>query len=370
MSSPSESKILELLKTVKLPMARMDIVEAKQISRLEIREQSILIEVEVPEVSAMLQKSLNYQIEKAIKSEFQNANIVVELKVGASKVEDAAHSHSHAAPTPKQIPIKERVGAMIAVASGKGGVGKSSMTVNLAVAIQKLGYKVGILDCDVYGPSVPLMLHIEDQKPLMMDGRIQPVEAYGMKVMSAGFFVEPGQGIIWRGPMLHKLIQQFVNDVAWDGVDVLVVDLPPGTGDAPLSLSQTMPLTGAVMVSTPQAVSIIDVHKGISMFNQVKVPILGVIENMSHFVCPKCKHDEEIFDRGHVRAFCQELNLPYLGDIPIEPLLRAKSDEGRPFLLDHEDTPAGKAILQIAKRLQPFLRTADEATDSGVKLVV
>lgn len=359
MTPLNEDRIRELLKNVKLPAARADIIEGQNLSRIEIREQSILIEVIVPEVNAMTQKSLQFQIEKAVKAEFADAQIALELKTHETV-------HHQAAPRP----INERVGALIAVASGKGGVGKSSMSVNLAVAFQKLGFRVGILDCDVYGPSIPTMLKVEDQKPMMLNGKIQPIEAYGMKVMSAGFFVEPGQGIIWRGPMLHKLIQQFVNDVSWDGIDVMVVDLPPGTGDAPLSLSQTMPLTGAVMVSTPQAVSIIDVHKGVSMFNQVKVPILGVIENMSHFVCPNCKHDEEIFDRGHVRAFCQELNLPYLGDVPIEPKLRAMSDQGRPFLLDHEDSPAGKAIMQVAKRLQPFLRTADEAGDSAVKLVV
>lgn len=369
---PSKGHIEELLKSVRLPTARSNIIDAGAVSRIEIREQSVFIEVEVPEVNSMVQKSLQYQIEKAIHAEFSSAQVALELKAaaGVEQGHDHAHSHDHAPKAPAPKPIRERVGAMIAVASGKGGVGKSSMSVNLAVAFQKLGYKVGIMDCDVYGPSIPTMLKVEDQKPLMMNGQIQPIEAYGMKVMSAGFFVEAGQGIIWRGPMLHKLIQQFVNDVAWDGIDVLVVDLPPGTGDAPLSLSQAMPLTGAVMVSTPQAVSIIDVHKGISMFHQVKVPILGVIENMSHFVCPKCQHDEEIFDRGHVRAFCSELNLPYLGDVPIEPKLRAMSDQGRPYIMDHENSAAGQAIMGIAKRLQPFLRTADDISSDAIKLVV
>lgn len=357
MKAISESRILELLKDVRVPSAKSHIVEDKALDQVQIRERSILLSLRISALTPMIEKSLRFQIEKVLKAEWADSEVVIEFVSGASEAR-------------ADRGIQSRVGSMIAVASGKGGVGKSATTVNLAVAFQKLNYRVGILDCDVYGPSVPLMLKVEDQKPLMLNGKIQPVEAYGLKVMSAGFFIEPGQSIVWRGPMLHKLIQQFVNDVAWDGLDVLVVDLPPGTGDAPLSLAQTMPLTGAVMVSTPQAVSLIDVHKGISMFSQVKVPILGVVENMSHFVCPKCSHDEEIFDRGHVRSFCEDLHLSYLGDIPIDPRIRAMSDQGRPFLLDYEDSQAGKAFMSMAKRLQPFLKTADEIGDNEIKLVV
>jgi ATP-binding protein involved in chromosome partitioning len=360
----SKETILSVLKSVRVPGARLDIVEGNQISRLDLSEQTVFVELQLTELNPTFEKSLRFQIEKAIQGIDSSAQVVVEFRKLSSTGENS---------TVTEKKISSRVGTMIAVGSGKGGVGKSAVSVNLAIAFQQLGYTVGILDCDVYGPSIPTMLNVVDQKPMMLNAKIQPIEAFGLKIMSAGFFVEPGQSIVWRGPMIHKLIQQFVNDVAWDGTDILIVDLPPGTGDAPLSLAQTMPLTGAVMVSMPQQVSIIDVHKGISMFNQVKVPILGVIENMSQFVCPHCEHVSEIFDRGRVKKFCESLGVSYLGDIPIEPKVRELSDAGRPFMLDHAQSPAGKAIAQIARRLQPFIKTYDDAVSTGdeeIKLVL
>ncbi|MBN8554930.1 MAG: Mrp/NBP35 family ATP-binding protein [Deltaproteobacteria bacterium] len=362
----TQENLLAALKMVRLPGARSDIVEAGQISRLDLSENTVFIEIQMSELNPTFEKSLRFQIEKEIQRVDANAQIAVEFRKIGAVTEEAK-----APVTEKKI--SSRVATMIAVGSGKGGVGKSSLSVNLAIAFQQLGYTVGILDCDVYGPSIPTMLKVVDQKPMLLNGKIQPIEAYGLKIMSAGFFVEEGQSIIWRGPMIHKLIQQFVNDVAWDGTDILIVDLPPGTGDAPLSLAQTMPLTGAVMVSMPQQVSIIDVHKGISMFNQVKVPILGVIENMSHFICPHCDHSSEIFDRGKVKKFCENLGVSYLGDVPIEPKLRELSDAGKPFMLDHQNSSAGKAITQIAKRLQPFVKTYDDLKSNGgeeIKLVL
>jgi ATP-binding protein involved in chromosome partitioning len=349
MSNLNEQTIIEALKSVRAPSARLSIVEMQAITKLEVKEKSVFLEIKTADHNDMVEKSLRYQIEKVIASIDVNAQVAVEFK----------HDHHH----------KPKIATMIAVGSGKGGVGKSALSVNLAIAFQQLGYRVGIMDCDIYGPSIPTMLNVADQKPMMLAGKIQPIEVYGLKVMSAGFFVEQGQSIVWRGPMIHKLIQQFVQDVNWGELDVLVVDLPPGTGDAPLSLAQTMPLTGAVMVSMPQKVSIIDVHKGVSMFNQVKVPILGVIENMSHFVCPTCKHEEEIFDRGGVRKFCEELSIPYLGDVPIDPKIRALSDEGRPFMLDHSESAAGKAITNIAKRIQPFVKSIEDASEE-IRLVL
>ncbi len=344
MSLNTES-VLKALRNVKVPSSRLDIVEAKQISHLEVEGDSCVLEISLPESNPVFEKSLQFQIEAAIKALSAQAQVVIGFKAAG------------------QNPVS-KFGAMIAVGSGKGGVGKSSVTVNLAAAFQRMGYKVGILDCDFYGPSIPTMLGVADKKPMMMDGKIQPIEAFDMKVMSAGFLIEPGQSLVWRGPMIHKLIQQFVHDVDWTGVDVLLVDLPPGTGDAPLSLSQTMPLTGAVMVSMPSHLSIIDVHKGISMFHQVKVPILGIVENMSHYECTSCHHKEEIFDHGRVQKFCTELNVTYLGDIPIDPKIRALSDEGRPFLLDFPESQAGQAIQAIAKRLQPFVRSAGDEDES------
>jgi ATP-binding protein involved in chromosome partitioning len=351
MSLTSEA-IIEALKSVRPPASKVSLVELQAISKIEVSEKSVLVEVTLPEVTVVIEKSIRYQIEKAVSALSSDAQVAVEFKT--------------AKPAESEKP---KIATLLAVGSGKGGVGKSSVSVNLAIAFQQLGYRVGILDCDIYGPSIPTMLNVEDQKPVMLDGKIQPIEAFGLKVMSAGFFVEKGQGLIWRGPMIHKLIQQFFQDVNWGELDVLVVDLPPGTGDAPLSLAQTMPLSGAVMVSMPQKVSLIDVHKGISMFQQVQVPILGVVENMSTFVCPHCKHEEEIFDRGGVKKFCGELGLSYLGDIPIEPKIRQTSDQGLPFMLDHKDSAAGKAITQIAKKLQPFLKSLEDASEE-IRLIL
>ncbi len=341
-------QIREVLKNVKAPAARASIIELNQVVKVEVRESSVVVDISLKEHSSLVEKSLKFQIEKAIAELSSDAQVAVNF----------SHPQEHETAKPQN-----RIGSIIAVGSGKGGVGKSAVTVNLAVALQRAGHRVGILDCDIYGPSIPTMLGVADQKPMMLNGRIQPIQAFDLKVMSAGFFVEPGQGLIWRGPMIHKLIQQFIQDVDWDGTDVLLVDLPPGTGDAPLSLSQTIPLTGAVMVSMPQKISLIDVHKGASMFNQVKVPILGVIENMSHYVCPSCSHDEEIFDRGGVEKFCKEQGLAYLGDIPIDSRIRKLSDEGRPYLQDNLDSPAGKAFVTISKRLAPFIRTAEDVEE-------
>ncbi len=347
----TEEGIREVFKDVRMPASNKNILEAELISKIEIQEKSVFVELILDEHNPMVEKSLRYQMEKALHRLDPEAVLEVEFKM----TENASTPHS--------------IGTMMAVGSGKGGVGKSSMTVNLGVAFQNLGYTVGILDCDIYGPSIPMMLGVMDQKPFLLDKKIQPIEVYGLKVISAGFLVEPGQSLIWRGPMIHKLIQQFVNDVNWGSLDILLVDLPPGTGDAPLSLSQVMPLTGAIMVSMPQQVSILDVHKGISMFNRVKVPILGVIENMSHFICPSCQHEENIFDRGGVKKFCLELGVPYLGDVPLEPQLRATSDAGRPFMLDYRESKTGQALESIAKRLQPFIKTSGE-TDDSIRLVL
>lgn len=351
-SNLNSESVRQALGTVKPPASRLNLIELQAVKRVDVKEKSVFVEVEIAEHNDLVEKSLRFQIEKVVKAIEPDASIAIEIK-------HPHHSHKE----------KPRIATMIAVGSGKGGVGKSSLSVNLAVAFQQMGYRVGIMDCDIYGPSIPTMLNVADQKPMMLNGKIQPIEAHGLKVMSAGFFVEQGQSIVWRGPMIHKLIQQFVGDVDWGDLDILVVDLPPGTGDAPLSLAQSMPLTGAVMVSMPQKVSLIDVHKGISMFNQVKVPILGVIENMSHFVCPTCKHEEEIFDRGGVRKFCKELNISYLGDVPIEPKIRALSDEGLPFMIENRDSAAGHSITEIAKRLQPFIKSIEDSSDE-IRLVL
>jgi ATP-binding protein involved in chromosome partitioning len=349
----NQEQALAILKNVKVPAQRENIVDANQIRRLEIKEKSVFVEIGLAELSPTFEKSLRYQIEKAFKDQDPSLEVAVEF--------------AQATKTPEKK--RPQIGTMIAIGSGKGGVGKSSVTMNLAFALKKLGYKVGILDCDLYGPSIPTLMGVEGLKPFVLDGRIQPIDADGIHLMSAGFFVEEGQGLIWRGPMIHKLIHQFYWDVNWDGTDVLLVDLPPGTGDAPLSLSQTMPLTGAVMVSLPQKLSLIDVHKAFAMFAQVKVPVLGIVENMAEFICPQCNHPSEIFSRGGVRTLCEQLGTPFLGEIPLDPRVRDLCDRGKSIVKEAPDSLVAKAFMSLAERLAPMLKTSEEAQEP-IKIVM
>ncbi len=238
---------------------------------------------------------------------------------------------------------------IIAVAAGKGGVGKSTVSTNLAAALARQGASVGIMDADVYGPSIPQMMG-DPEVPGQIDtgNKIVPAVHHGMRVVSIGFFVERGGAVIWRGPMVHKLLQQFIEDVHWGELDYLIVDLPPGTGDAQLSLSQLLPITGAVMVTTPQEVSVIDVEKALSMWTRVEVPVLGLVENMSGFVCPSCGHHEEIFLRGGGRKLAERAGLKFLGEIPLEPSVSRAGDEGTPVVVRDPKSKVAEIFARIA----------------------
>src|SRR3954463_14888415 len=238
---------------------------------------------------------------------------------------------------------------IIAVAAGKGGVGKSTVSTNLAAALARMGATVGILDADVYGPSIPQMMGVPERAASVEAGnKIVPAVHHGMRVVSIGFFVERGGAGIWRGPMVHKLLQQFIEDVHWGELDYLIVDLPPGTGDAQLSLSQLLPITGAVMVTTPQEVSVIDVEKALSMWTRVEVPVLGLVENMSGFVCPSCGHHEEIFLRGGGRKLAERAGLKFLGEIPLEPAVSKAGDEGTPVVVRDPKSKVAEIFARIA----------------------
>ncbi|MFN3661318.1 P-loop NTPase [Yoonia sp.] len=240
---------------------------------------------------------------------------------------------------------------VIAVASGKGGVGKSTTTVNLALALVSLGLRVGILDADVYGPSLPTLLGLHG-KPAMGEGRkLRPMQAYGLKAMSMGLLVEPETAMVWRGPMVMSAITQLMADVEWGALDVLLVDMPPGTGDAQLALAQGTRLAGAVIVSTPQDLSLIDVRRGIAMFRKVDVPILGVIENMSQFICPDCGSSHAIFGDGGAKAEAARIGVPYLGAVPLTMALRAASDAGQPIVARDPDGPLGRIYTDIARAM-------------------
>lgn len=259
------------------------------------------------------------------------------------------HSHpGQQPPAPQPLP---GVANIIAVGSGKGGVGKTTLSVNLAVALAQLGHRVGLLDADVYGPNVPLMLGTNQQPKGLSNERIGPILVHGLKVISVGFLNPGDKPIIWRGPMLHQIIRQFLNSVEWGELDYLVIDLPPGTGDVALSLIQTVPLTGAVVVSTPSDVSLQDGRKAIEMFRQMKVDLIGVVENMSYFVCPHCNHEIDIFSRGGAERTAQQLVVPFLGSIQLDPELRKAGDTGKPIALEGEKSPLAKSLYDFARKV-------------------
>ncbi len=251
-------------------------------------------------------------------------------------------------PPPQPLP---GVAAIIAVGSGKGGVGKTTLAVNLALALAKLGHKVGLLDADVYGPNVPLMLGTNVQPKVLGDNSIEPVEVQGLKMISVGLLNPGDKPLIWRGPMLHSIIRQFLGSVVWGTLDYLIIDLPPGTGDVALSLIQTAPLTGSIVVSTPSDVSLQDARKAIEMFKQMKVDIVGVVENMSYFVCPHCNHEIDVFSRGGAEKTAEQFGVNFLGSVQLDPEIRKAGDSGKPAVLQGEDSAHAKSLFDFARKV-------------------
>ena len=260
-----------------------------------------------------------------------------------------------AAPSPAGIP---GVTSIIAVASGKGGVGKSTTAVNLALGLRDLGLKVGILDADIYGPSMPKLLAIREKPQTIGGNRLKPIERHGMQVMSIGFLIEEETPMIWRGPMVMSALTQMLREVEWGTLDVMVVDMPPGTGDAQLTMAQQVPLKGAVIVSTPQDLALIDARRGIAMFRRVNVPVLGIVENMSTFICPHCGERSDIFGHGGARAEAERLGVPFLGEVPLHMDIREKSDSGQPVVATVPDGPHAQAYRDIAARVRDGLQVA------------
>jgi ATP-binding protein involved in chromosome partitioning len=254
----------------------------------------------------------------------------------------------------------------VAVASGKGGVGKSTVAANLAVALSLTGAKVGLMDTDVYGPSVPILMggHVA---PHVVEGKLEPPVEYGIKIISMAYFLPKDEAVIWRGPMLHKTINQFLGEVRWGELDYLLMDMPPGTGDIQLSLSQTIALTGAVIVSTPQDLALTVASKAIAMFQKLNVPILGLVENMSYYVCPQCGHREGIFGHGGARAAAGHLGFPFLGEIPLDMFIRTSSDSGKPVALD-ESTSQGKAFKDMAGALIEQVSAANSVAAEEIRI--
>ena len=276
----------------------------------------------------------------------------------------SAHSHHPGQqPTPQPLP---GVNAIIAVGSGKGGVGKTTLAVNLAIALSRMGHKVGLLDGDVYGPNVPLMLGTSEQPKVMGENHIAPIHVHGLKVISVGFLNPGDKPLIWRGPMLHSIIRQFLGSVEWGQLDYLVVDLPPGTGDVALSLIQTVPLTGSIVVSTPSDVSLQDARKAIEMFRQMKVDLVGVVENMSYFTCPHCNHEVDIFSRGGAEKMAKQFDVAFLGSVGLDPEIRKSGDAGSPAVLAGEDSPHAKSLYEFARNVVARVEEIQSSSSEGV----
>ncbi|HLA20753.1 MAG TPA: iron-sulfur cluster carrier protein ApbC [Pseudolabrys sp.] len=280
----------------------------------------------------------------------------------------AAHAHAH--PADKVQPGIPGVDAVIAVASGKGGVGKSTTAVNLALGLRDLGLKVGMLDADIYGPSLPKLLAIKEKPQTVGGTKLKPIERYGLSVMSIGFLIEEETPMIWRGPMVMSAITQMLREVEWGKLDVMVVDMPPGTGDAQLTMAQQVPLKGAVIVSTPQDLALIDARRGVAMFKRVNVPVLGVVENMSYFLCPECGTRSDIFGHGGARKEAERLGVPFLGEVPLHMTIREKSDAGLPVVATQPDGPHAKIYRDIAAKVLEQIKGGAASARATPKIVI
>ena len=345
MSNLSPDDVLRALKTVVDPDRNKDVVALGSIQGLAVKDGHVSFALEVAPDEGRTKEPLRLAAEKA----------VLALK-GARSVTAVLTAHKAPNATPARAGSPERQGpagvkAVIAVASGKGGVGKSTVAVNLAVALNRLGRKAGVLDADVYGPSIPRMLGLSG-KPTSKDGkRLQPMQAWGLNAISIGSLIDEDQPMIWRGPMVMTALTQLIYDVEWAPLDVLVVDMPPGTGDAQLTLAQRVPLAGAIIVSTPQDIALIDARKGLAMFKKTHVPIFGIVENMSTFVCPSCGHESHIFGHGGARETAVKLGTDFLGEIPLHIAIRETSDGGTPIVAREPESPQAKAFLALAERV-------------------
>lgn len=334
--SQLKNKILSELRQVNDPELNRDIVSLGMVKAVRFRDDEITIELELTSPTESLKRTLSTEVEKRLGSLPLNRPVKIEFQ---KTVKAASFSQKSSIPG---------VGQVIAVASGKGGVGKSTVAVNLALALRGQGCKVGLMDGDIYGPNIPLMLGIpHDRRPRVTDDdKMEPIEAYGIKAISMGVLVPPDQPMVWRGPMLHSAVTQFLQKVDWGELDFLLVDLPPGTGDVQLSLVQSVPLAGAVIVTTPQEVALMDVRKGIAMFHKTQVPILGIIENMSG----------EIFGRGGGRKAAEQFQVPFLGEIPLDQKIREGGDAGQPIVVLEPESKAGEAFIEAARLLIPAMK--------------
>ncbi len=354
----TEQQIVDALRKVVDPDKKSDIVSLGMVSGIAVKDGHVAFAIEVEPERGPRLEPLRKAAEQAVHALpgvlTVSAALTAERHVhGGPKGggHGHGHGHGHGAAGGAEAPLLPHVGAIIAVASGKGGVGKSTTSINLALALSQLGLRVGLFDADIYGPSMPRMLGVSGE-PVSPDGQsLLPMENYGIKCMSMGFLVPEDSPIIWRGPMVMGALQQLLRDVHWGELDVMVVDMPPGTGDTQLTMCQSVPLTGAVIVSTPQDIALLDARKGLNMFRKVDVPVLGVIENMSYYVCPNCNHEAHIFGHGGAKAEAARLSTDFLGEIPLDIQIRETADRGEPIVVSRPSSPHAKAYRDIATRV-------------------
>ena len=359
MSGPSEAQVLAALRQVVDPDKGKDIVSLGMVTTAQLRDGHVAFAIEVDAQRGPKLEPLRKAAEKAVEAlpgVLSVTAVLTAQKAPPAPRQAATPGHAHAAKA--MVP---GVRAIIAVASGKGGVGKSTVAANLALGLRANGLRVGLLDADIYGPSMPRMLGISG-RPSSRDGKIlEPMTNYGVKCMSMGFLVPEDTPMIWRGPMVMSALQQMLRDVAWGELDVMVVDMPPGTGDAQLTMAQQVPLAGAVIVSTPQDIALLDARKGINMFRKVDVPVLGIVENMSYFRCPHCGERTDIFSHGGARREAERLGVEFLGEVPLDMIIRETSDEGRPIVVSHPESEYAQIFRGMAARVAETLGSARRA---------
>jgi ATP-binding protein involved in chromosome partitioning len=337
--SVTKEQVLSALRNVQDPDLHKDIVTLGFVKEVKVEAGEVDFTVELTTPACPVKDQMKAQAESLVEAL---------PGVTAARAKMTANVSTRGGFGKQQIPGIRNI---VAVGAGKGGVGKSTTSVNLAVALAMKGARVGLLDGDVYGPNVPQMLGCAASPAVDAEKRIVPPEAHGIKVISMGMLVPADQPIIWRGPMLHGAVQQFMRDVAWGELDYLIVDLPPGTGDVALSMAQSVPMAGAVVVTTPQGVSVSDVTKAVGMFRQLNIPLLGVIENMSYFVCGHCQERTEIFGNGGGRRMAEAMDLPFLGEVPIDTRVRSGGDEGLPIVASAPEAPAAQAFAAVASQV-------------------
>lgn len=372
MSSISQEALLSALKAVKDQEKGADIVSLGMVSGIAIKDGHVAFAIEIDPKRAKEMESVRKAAEDVVHALPGVLTVQAVLTAERKKENGHDHGHGHGAPG-EDKPLIPYVKSVIAVASGKGGVGKSTTTVNLALALAGMGLKVGVFDADIYGPSMPRMLGIDAQPEMTPDGQsILPLRNHGLAAMSMGFLVPEDAPVIWRGPMVMGALEQMLRDVEWGELDVMLIDMPPGTGDTQLTISQKVPLTGAVIVSTPQDIALLDARRGLNMFRKVEVPVLGLIENMSYYNCPQCGHEAHIFGHGGAKAEAAKLGCEFLGEVPLDIEIRETSDGGQPIVVSKPESKHAEVYKAIAAKVwdKVLLIQSGKAARHAPKIVV